>query len=1070
MSNDVSIDVQIRDQSAAGFTAVNAQLRTLKGVAESTANGLRTLTTRAGTAALSLRAVGRDADSTTRSLTDLRAAAGDVRVRARVDNDTHTGADQVRHAVRDLERLGPVEIRVHLASSAGDITATARALRDLKSQARDAGQSTATLATRSTVAATALEALRVAAEGAADKLERLRDKATETAVALALLRTRASSAATAVGSLRDRADAAGTRVHTLSTHTQTLTTDLTHLHGAATTAGTSLSSLSGSVGSVTTSSSRASGATDHLVGALVSLAPALLPVAAQLGPIAAGAGAAGAAMIAFGAAVAPQISQISDLSKSLDVLQQQQIAGGVRTEKAVQAEQKALTALKGAPAVTLKAAAAYGTLKDAFTAWSNSLADFTMQPVIKSFAVVEGILPKLSPLAQDASAQLDRLMTLAGGAVSTPGFDSLMAKLDTYTNKVLKRAGDETVHFSRLLSEGRADGPIQQFMAYARSEGPHVRQVLQDLATTVSHVIQGMAQAGPSMLTVVDALARIVNAVPPEALGRLLQLYTAFKLVKLAGAGLTSVAGGVQSLATRLVALRAASTAAGGGLAGVRAALATLSTGTKVTGAVAVVAGVVLAMKALQGSGKAAPDVQKLTSAMGQFGRTGKITGEAAVAFGGNFDRLNSAIDRLSGGGSKMDKFNDTMNKVFTLGMGKSNSLKEAEKDLDAVDKSLAQLVQNGQADLAAAAIAKMGDELAKNGKPTKDLTAQLDDYKSAVADAKFEQDLAADSMGLFGQQAQDVQQKLDAQKQSADGLRQSIQALNDANREGLNAESDFEQAIDDATAAIKGHHTALKMVNGQLDLNSQKSRDAYKPLADLAEKTDAAAAAARDNGKSWAEVQRIYDRGRDTLIRTATQMGLTKTQAKALADQILATPDKTALLKGDLTDLQTKLAKAKADLKAAPPGKEYALRGNVIDLQNKVAAAQRAIDKVHGKTVTITYRGLVSGAGVPVAGGGRYAHGGVVGAASGGPRSRMTLVGEQGPELVDLAAGSRVHTANETRHMLSGAGGGSAQPILVQFALDGRVLAEQLLVPQRDLIQRVAGGDVQKALGGRTR
>lgn len=64
----------------------------------------------------------------------------------------------------------------------------------------------------------------------------------------------------------------------------------------------------------------------------------------------------------------------------------------------------------------------------------------------------------------------------------------------------------------------------------------------------------------------------------------------------------------------------------------------------------------------------------------------------------------------------------------------------------------------------------------------------------------------------------------------------------------------------------------------------------------------------------------------------------------------------------------------------------------------------------------------------------GRFAHGGVVGrAASGGPRSNQVLVGEQGPEIVDLAPGSMVHPAGQSKAMLKDwlhgyAGGGVVQ------------------------------------------
>ncbi|WP_433893032.1 hypothetical protein [Streptomyces sp. CA-111067] len=1072
MANDISISVKVANNSGAEFTALNTSLRTLKTNAGNAATGMRTLTTRTGAANLSIKSMKRSADDTALALDSLRTSAGDITVRATIHDDTTTGADQVKAAIDDLKRLGPVRLDVTFSGAAGDITATSDSLRSLKDNARDAGLSTQTLGTRAEVSAAKLELLKVAAGGAADKLDELRNHAALAAVALAELRARAASSATAVGSLRNRADAAGSRVTVLSGHTRTLTADLDTMGTSATHAGGSLSGLSGRIGSVSSSSNQASGSASHLTGALLSLAPAAVPVAASLAPMVAATGAAVIGLAALGAAVIPQVKKLSDLSAAMDTLASAQGQAGAASKKSIEEQQKASAALAGVPEETKRAAAAFGILRNDFNAWSDDLADFTMDPVTKSFAVVDAILPKFTPLAKGAAGQLDRLMTVAGGAVETRGFDTLMGKLDTYSNKVLKGAVDETVHFSRVLSQGDADNSaIAKFMDYARSQGPAAKELLEDLSKVLAHVTEAAADAGPGMLTVVDSLAKLIGAIPPALLGRLMQLYTAFKLIKLSSAGLVAVGTGASSLATKLGALRTASAGAGGGLAGVRAALATLSTGTKVAGALAVVAGVVLVMKQLSSSKDPAPNVDRLTTALGNFGRTGKLGGEAARVLGKDFGDLNAAVDRLSGGGSKMDHFNDSMNKVLSLGMAKSNSAKAAAKDIDGIDKALANLVSGGHADLAAEAVDRLSKEYAKTGKPTSQLTSKLDDYKSALADAKFESDLTADSMGLFGRQAQATQKQLDAQKQSADGLRQSIQALNDVNRAGLSAESDFEQAIDDATAAVKGHHHALTEVHGALDLNTQAARDAYKPLSDLAEKTDAAGTAARDQGKSWETVFGIYDRGRSKLISVAQQMGLTKNQAKALADQILKTPDKTAHLRGNIADLQAKINTAKKQLASLPKSRSAAVRADSSQLKNVIRDAQARINRLRGKTVPIIIQQTYTTSGTVYHEGGGYAHGGVVGAATGGPRSRLTLVGEQGPELVDLAAGSRVHTANATKQMLAGGvagGGGSMRPIVVQLMLDGRILAERMVEPTRDLVLRKGRGDVQQMYGKR--
>lgn len=92
-------------------------------------------------------------------------------------------------------------------------------------------------------------------------------------------------------------------------------------------------------------------------------------------------------------------------------------------------------------------------------------------------------------------------------------------------------------------------------------------------------------------------------------------------------------------------------------------------------------------------------------------------------------------------------------------------------------------------------------------------------------------------------------------------------------------------------------------------------------------------------------------------------------------------------------------------------------------------------------------------------------AHGGIAGAASGGLRSNLTLVGEQGPELVDLAPGSRVHSAPDSQRML-GAPAGVGQVQLVVSAAGQSAFEAFMLKAIREFVRVKGGGDVQKAFG----
>ena len=140
---------------------------------------------------------------------------------------------------------------------------------------------------------------------------------------------------------------------------------------------------------------------------------------------------------------------------------------------------------------------------------------------------------------------------------------------------------------------------------------------------------------------------------------------------------------------------------------------------------------------------------------------------------------------------------------------------------------------------------------------------------------------------------------------------------------------------------------------------------------------------------------------------------------------------------------------------------------------------ANRELKKINDIDVTVRIRTI--GAGVLSSAAQAYAQlkklgygraaggvaGGIGAAASGGNRSNLTWVGEQGPELVDLAPGSRVHTAGDSRRMAGQGGGGLvAVARLDRSQANTQDLVDAIVRTLRIEIFRTAGGDVQMALG----
>jgi hypothetical protein len=718
------------------------------------------------------------------------------------------------------------------------------------------------------------------------------------------------------------------------------------------------------------------------------LASGAIPAAAALAPLAAQAGAAAVAVAAFGAAVIPQIGALSDASEAQKKYEDAVAKSGATSEAALTAQAEFQQQIEKMPSATRQAAAALTTLKKQYAAWSDGLAKDTMPVFTKGIAVASAMLPKLTPLVKGASTELDRFMTVAAGSMASPGFDRLSDKFSEFATGSLRRANDGLVHLMRTLDTGKAGGALTQFMDYARAQGPLLADTLKNVASAALNLLQAASGVGVGVLQLANAAASLVASLPPGFVTVLMQTAIAIRAVKLAGSGFQLLAGGFTAVSASLRTMGTAALGSATTMGSLRRAFGTLSTGAKMNVAAVGIGLFAVAMVNLAKIGKKAPpDVDKLTTSLGKLALSGKATGEAARLFGKDLDGLYDGIRNITDA-STTDKVQQGLVKVFSLGIADSTPHNEAKERLDAIDKGLTTLVRGGKADLAAVALKRMSAEYGKGGHDVTDFTRRLSSYKSALADAKFEQDLAAEAQGLFGKQAQSAQAALAAQKQSADGLRQSIQALNDAQRAGIGGMIGFEASIDAAAKAAKENHGALHMVNGELDLNSPKAQAAATALNDLAAKTDEAAAQARQSGGSWEAANRIYARGREKLIESARAMGLTRTEAKALADQILRTPDKTARLKGDVQDLEAKVTAAKKKLASVPASKKAAVKGDISNLLYEVSRAQRRLNEIDGKTAVtyIVMQTKTSNAGTVFHEGGNYATGGPIGFPGGGP------------------------------------------------------------------------------------
>lgn len=724
---------------------------------------------------------------------------------------------------------------------------------------------------------------------------------------------------------------------------------------------------------------------------------AVIGAVGALGPVAGVAGAAlasaGAGLAAFGAAAGKQIGDLKKASDAQTKYQDAVAKSGKSSQDAIKAELAYQQTLAKMPKATKEASAAFSALKDSYNDWSDSLAGDTMPVFTKSFQLFQAILPKTTGLVKGTSAELNRLVTLIAGGVNSPGFDKFMAGLTKFSTSTLHTMTNGILSLSRSVAGFAVGGGFDGFVDTAKEVGPLLGETLANLAKAVLTLTTAGGDLGISMLTAANGLAKLINAIPPGVTGTFLQLYAAMKLLKI---GMALVTAATTSTAVRnLGAYFQVMRSAGVGTT-LRATAASMTTMQKAAGALGVLGAVAMGINALAEKARGAPpDVDRLATSLKTLAASGKWSGELKATFG-DMDGFVAKVGRLKVESSALEKakpflafsglgaFADTaVTKLDDLTRG-TQSLGATKDDLKSFDESFASMAKSGYGDQAASQFKKFETALKGAGYSTKEIKDLFPQYTSAVAGLKAEQELAARGMGLFGQQAIDTKSKLDAQKASADGLRQSIQALNDVNRAALGGMIGFEAAID-ATAKVAGkNHHALTMTNGELNLNSAASRTAATALTDLAAKTDEATTKAREGGASWEKVNGIYSRGRSHLVEYAHQMGLSKSEAEAFARSVLKIPDSKALrLKMQAEDAKRDLDGFIAKVKGSPNSKSVTMKaltksaetilenlgykvthmkdGSVrISAKNGpalagIAAVQRARDNLHDKSITLT-------------------------------------------------------------------------------------------------------------------
>lgn len=309
---------------------------------------------------------------------------------------------------------------------------------------------------------------------------------------------------------------------------------------------------------------------------------------------------------------------------------------------------------------------------------------------------------------------------------------------------------------------------------------------------------------------------------------------------------------------------------------------------------------------------------------------------------------------------------------------------------------------------------------LGDTGKKAKDLGTSADAVTAAVTTGIPAIDTYGQSVLTAGGSLEDMATAADAATTAQLSLFGSFTDVGAAEDAATESAKKNGKTLDEHTEKGRANRTALTNLGKALESNYEN----YKDLNGIGPKTDT-----------------VLEKNRTAFYNAAYEMTHSKTAAEKLTTAIFGIPVK----------------------------KSVKVDANTHDAAGRLSALQDKVNALHGKVVQLTIQQNYVTFGKPGSGGG-LASGGVKGAASGGPQNGLTLVGEEGPELVSLPAGAMVQTAGASARAMaagsdSGGGGWGGQPII--FQIDGKTVFKAILPHAQKTNRGLYANDAQRMWAG---
>lgn len=388
-----------------------------------------------------------------------------------------------------------------------------------------------------------------------------------------------------------------------------------------------------------------------------------------------------------------------------------------------------------------------------------------------------------------------------------------------------------------------------------------------------------------------------------------------------------------------------------------------------------VVGGALLLNNVLDGVGKNAPEVDRLTQSIVNLNKSGEVSGALKEALGGIDPRALKEINLEQKDRNPLTNL-PGVSQLFGVGekigfgiTGQLGPINTAKADVKALDEAMASLVSKGDVQSANAAFQQFGQGPEANGAKFPKFFQALTDWQAQEeAAGKATQDATAilDSQaGVFAKLGTtlDLQSGLEAVQSAQEQVvadYQDIAGVSQKAKDADKAEADSKRSLSDATRGVGD--------------SQRKLSDSYVRLADAQEKVAGAEKRVTDSQHQLLEAQQDLD-----LYNSARGQQERSLQLDVIKRRVITTPAESDQKQLDLLkftddnskkqqDLTDRVASAQQSVQDAVRGVRDAVRGvadavqGVSDAEhNQETAVLRVRDAQDRVTVAVEKRKAVS-------------------------------------------------------------------------------------------------------------